>query len=100
MKRGELSQLLRDKFLVGANGGHLSSDGFYVLTQGNPMLMRLIPIGVKPSSKCMNLFAKGLSRAGGDLKVACTRCGNRSILISLLIRVARSPKLFLGQQDG
>ena len=85
MKREELSQLLRDKVLAGANGGHLNSDGVHVLTRGNPVLLRLVLIGVKPCGKRMNLICKGLSLTGGDLKVACTRCGSRSILIGLLI---------------
>ena len=85
MKKEELSQLLRDKVLAGANGGHLSSDGVHVLTQGNPVLLRFFPIGVKPGGKRMNLVAEGLSQTGWDLRVAYTRCDNRSILISLLI---------------
>ena len=101
MKIEELSQLLRDKVLASANGGHLSSDGVHVLTQGNPVLLRLVPIGIKPGGKCMNLVAEGLSQTGGDLrvvvlKVAFTRCCNRSILIGLLIRVAQAPELCLG----
>ena len=104
MKREEPSQLLRDKVLDGANGGHLNSDGVHVLTQGNPVLLTLIPIGIKPGGKRMNLVAKGLSRTGGDLirvailRVACTRCGSRSILIGLLIRVARALELRLVQR--
>ena len=95
MKREELSQLPRDKVLAGTNGGHLSSDGVYILTQGNPMLLRLILTGVKPCGKRMNLICEGLSQTGGDLRVivltvailrvACTRRGSRSILIDLLI---------------
>ena len=90
MKREELSQLLRDKVLDGANGGHLSSDGIHILTRGNPMLQRLVPIGVKPCGERMNLVGKGLSQIGGDLrvvvfKVACTGCGCYSILVGLLI---------------
>ena len=89
MKREELSQLLRDKVMAGANDGHLSSNGVHILTQGNSMLLRLLPIGVKPCGKRMNLICEGLSRTGGDLRVtvlgvACTGCGSRSILIGLL----------------
>ena len=61
MKREEQSQLLRDKVLASANGGHLSSDGVHVLTRGNSVLLRLIPIGVKPGGNRMNLVAEGLS---------------------------------------
>ena len=69
MQREELSQLLHDKVLAGANGGHLSSDGVHIMTQGNTMLLRLIPICVKPCGERMNLVCKGLSRTGGDLRV-------------------------------
>ena len=55
MKREELSQLLSDKVLAGVNGGHLSSDGVHVLAQGNPVLLRLIPIGVEAGGQCMDL---------------------------------------------
>ena len=85
MKREELSQLLHDKVLTGANGGHLSSDGVHILTQGNTVLLRLILICVKPCGECMNLACEGLSRTGGDLRVACIGCGYQSILIGLLI---------------
>ena len=90
MKREELSQLLRDKVLAGANGGHLNSDGVHILTQGSTVLLRLIPICVKPCGERMNLVYEGLSRTGGDLSIAvlrvtCTGCGCRSILIGLLI---------------
>ena len=90
MKREELSQLLCDKVLAGANGGHLISDGVHILTQGNPMLLRLVPIGVKPCVEHMNLICEGLNRTGGDLRVvllrvSCIGCGSRSILIGLLI---------------
>ena len=49
---------LRDQVLAGANGGHLRSNGVHVLTQGNPMFLRLVPIGVKPGGKRMNLVAE------------------------------------------
>ena len=55
MKREELSQLLRDMVLAGANGGHLNSDGIHILTQGNTVLLRLNPICVKPCGERMNL---------------------------------------------
>ena len=82
MKTEELSQLLRDKVLAGANGGHLSSDGIHILTQGNTVLLRLILICVKPCGERMNLVYEGLSRTRGDLRVAvlrvaCTGCGCR-----------------------
>ena len=57
MKKEELSQLLRDQVLAGTNGGHLRSDGVHVLTQGKPVLLRFIQIGVKPGGKRMNLVA-------------------------------------------
>ena len=90
MKREELSQLLRDMVLASANGGHLSSDGVHILTQGNMVLLRLILICVKSCGERMNLVYQGLSRTGGDLKViilgvARTRCGYCNILVSLLI---------------
>ena len=69
MKREELGQLLCDQVLAGVNGGHLHSDGVHVLTQGNPVLLRLVPIGVKPCGKRMNLICEGLSRTRGDLRV-------------------------------
>ena len=89
MKKEELSQLLSDKVLAGANSGHLRSNGVHILTHGNPVFLRLIPIGVKPGGKRMNLVAEGC-RTGGDLRVAafrvtCTRCGSLSILLGLLI---------------
>ena len=55
VKREELSQLLRDKVLAGTNGGHLSSNDVHILTQGNAVLLRLIPICIKPCGECMNL---------------------------------------------
>ena len=61
MKREELGQLLRDMVLVGANGGHLSFDGIHILTHGNMVLLRLIPICVKLCGKRMNLVFQGLS---------------------------------------
>ena len=63
-----MGQLLRYQVLAGANGGHLCSDGVHVLTQGNPILLRLVPIGVKPCGKRMNMIYEGLSRTGGDLR--------------------------------
>ena len=82
MKREELSQQLHDKVLVGTNGGHLSSDGVHILTQGNMVLLRLIQICVKLCGEFMNLVYEGLSRTGGDLRVAvlrvtCTGCSCR-----------------------
>ena len=55
MKREELSQLLCDSVLVGANDGHLGLECVHILTQGNMVLLRLIPICVKPRGECMNL---------------------------------------------
>ena len=55
MKREELSQLKHDLVLAGVNDGHLSPDGVHVLTQGNTVLLRLIPICVKLCGECMNL---------------------------------------------
>ena len=90
MNREELSQFLRDKVLAGTNGGHRSSDGVHILTQGNTVLLRLILICVKPCGERMNLVCEGLSKTGGDLRVAvlgvsCIGCGRWSILIDLLI---------------
>ena len=73
MKGEELSQLLHDKVLAGMNGGHLSFDGVHILTQGNTVLLSLIPIYVKPCGERMNLVCEELSRAGGDLRVAVLR---------------------------
>ena len=80
MKREELSHLARDLLMAGMNGSHLGSDRVHLLTQSNMMLLRLIPIYVKPCSECMNLICMGLSQTKGDLKVtvlgdARTRCG-------------------------
>ena len=55
MKGKELSQLLCDKVLAGANGGHLISYGVHILTQGNTVLLRLTPICVKTCGEGMNL---------------------------------------------
>ena len=90
MKREELSQLLRDMVLVGENDGHLGLDGIHVLTQGNTVLLRLILICIKPCGECMNIVYQGLSRTGGDLRVAVlgvarTRCGCCNIIVGLLI---------------
>ena len=85
MKREELSQLLYDMVLVGANDGHISLDGVHVLTQGNTILLRLIPICVKSRGERMNLVCQGLSRTGGDLRVTLTRCGYCSIIVGFLI---------------
>ena len=90
MKREEMSQLLHDKVLAGANGGHLSSDVIHILTQGNLMLLRLVPVGVKPCGELMNLVDEGLSRTEGDLRVTVLRAarseyGYCSILVDLLI---------------
>ena len=52
---------LCDQVLASANGGYLRSNGVHVLTQGNPVLLRLVPIGFKPGGKRMNLVAEGLS---------------------------------------
>ena len=60
MKREELSQLLCDKVLAGVNGGYLSSDGIHILTQGNLVIMRLVPISVKSCGKRMNLVGQGI----------------------------------------
>ena len=75
MKLEELSQLPRDLVLDGANGGHLSSDSVHILTQRNTVVLRLILICVKPCGELTNLVYQGLSRTGGDLRVARTRCG-------------------------
>ena len=90
MKREELSQLLRDMVLVGSNGGHLSSDVIHILTQGNMVLLRLIPICVKPCGERMNLVCQGLSRTGREFRVSVlgvtdTRCGSDIIFVGLLI---------------
>ena len=90
MKREELSQLLCDMVLVGVNDGHLDPDGVHVLTQGNTVLLRLIPICIKPRGERMNLVCQGLSRTRGDLRVAVlgvalTRFGCCSIIIGFLI---------------
>ena len=85
VKGEKLSQLLRDMVLAGVNGGHLSFDGIHILTQGNTVFLRLIPICVKSCGESMNLVHQGLSQTGGDLKVARTRCGCCSILVGLLI---------------
>ena len=61
MKREELSQLLHDKVLAGVNGGHLSYDAIHILTQGNTVLLRIIPICVKLRGERMNLIIEGLS---------------------------------------
>ena len=100
MKREELSQLLCDMVLDGANDGHLGPDGVHVLTQGNTVLLRLIPICVKLCGERMNLVCQGLSLTGGDLRVAVLGvarigCGCCSIIIGLLIRIARAPELHL-----
>ena len=55
MKKEEMSQLMRDMVLAGANDGHLNRDGVHVLTQGNMVLLRLIPICIKPCDERMNL---------------------------------------------
>ena len=90
MKREELSQLLRDMVLVGANDGHLGPDGVHVLTQSNTVLLRLILICVKLHGESMNLVCQGLSQTGEDLRVAIlgvarTRCGCYSIIVGLFI---------------
>ena len=54
-----------DKVLAGANGFHLSSNGVHFLTQGNPVLLRLVPISVKPYGKRMNLIGTSGSPALG-----------------------------------
>ena len=98
MKREELGQLLCDQVLAGVNDGHLRSDGIHVLSQGNLVLLRLVPIGVKPCGKRMNLICEGLSRTGGDLRVAVhevarTRCGCWDIIVDLIIRLVWDPEL-------
>ena len=50
--------MLRDKVMAGANGGNLNSDGVHILTQGNPALLRLVPIGVKPCGEHMRDWAE------------------------------------------
>ena len=55
MKIEELSQLVCNMNLDEANDGHLGPDGVHVLTQGNKVLLRLIPICVKPRGERMNL---------------------------------------------
>ena len=65
MQREELSHLLCDKVLAGADGGYLSSDGVHVLTQGNTVLLRLVPIGIKMGGERMNLVCQGLSQTVG-----------------------------------
>ena len=58
-----------DLVLAGSNSSHLSSDGIHVLDQSNPMLLRLVPIGVEAGSECMDLVGQGLGRTRGDLRV-------------------------------
>ena len=53
--------------LAGVDGGHLSPDGIHVLAQGNPVLLRLILIGVEEGGECMDLVGQGLCRTRGDL---------------------------------
>ena len=100
MKREELRQLVCDLVLAGVNDSYLGPDGVQVLTQGSTVLLRLIPICIKPRGKRMNLVCQGLSRTGGDLRVTCTRGGCDSIIVGLLILIARALELLLGQWYG
>ena len=64
-----MSELLSNLVLAGVDGGHLSLDGIHVLDQGNPVLLRLVPIGFEAGGECMDLIGQGLGRTRGDLKV-------------------------------
>ena len=84
------------------DGGHISLDGVHVLAQGNPGLLRPIPIGVEAGGKCMDLVDQGLGRARGDLWVivhwvARAGCGRWDIIIGLIIGLIRAPELHPGQ---
>ena len=73
-------------------------DGIHVLTQGNLVLPRLVPIGVEASNECMDLVGQGLGRTRGDLRVAVhwvarTRCGFRDIIVGLGIGLVKAPEL-------
>ena len=86
--------------LVGADDGHLGLDRMHVLAQGNPMLLRLVPIGVKAGSECMDLVSQGLGQTRGDLRVAVhwvarARCGYRDIIVGLVIGLVKAPELHL-----
>ena len=104
MQREELSQLLCEKVLAGADGGHLSSDGVHVLTQGNTFLLRLVPIGIKMGGERMNMVFQGLSRTVRDLSVtihgvACTGYGCWDITLGLII-LSGLPNFALGSGIG
>ena len=97
-EREELGKLLSDQVLASVNGGHLSSDGVHGLTQGNSVLLRLVPIGLNLCGKRMTLICEGLSRTRGDLKVsvlrvACNGCGCWDIIVSLITRLVLAPEL-------
>ena len=47
--------MLGDLILDGSASSHLNPNGVHVLAQGNPMLLRLVPIGVEAGSECMDL---------------------------------------------
>ena len=92
--------MLCDKVLAGLDGGHLSSDGVHVLTQGNTVLLRLIPIGIKTGGERMNLVCQGLSLTVGGLSVTVHEvvrigCGYWDIIVDLIIRLVRAPELCL-----
>ena len=69
MELQELSELLGDLVLAGSDSSHLSLDGVHVLAKGCPVLLRLIPVGVKAGGQCMDLVSQGLGRTRGDLRV-------------------------------
>ena len=57
MELQELSELLGDLVLVGSDSSHLSSDGVHVLAQGNPVLLRLMPVGIEAGGQRMDLVS-------------------------------------------
>ena len=96
---------MHDFVLDGANGGHLCFDSVHFLTQGNTVLLRLIPICVKPCGEHMNLVSQGLSRTRGDLRVvvlwvAHTGCGCGSILVVSSSESPGLPNFALGSGMG
>ena len=76
--------------MASADGGHLNPDGIHVLAQGNPVLLRLVPIGIEAGCECIDLVGQGLGRTRGYLKVvvhwvARAGCGRWDIIVGLII---------------
>ena len=64
MEGKQLGELLLDDLLVVEDCAHVGPECIYILAQGDPMLLGLIPESIEPGSEVLNLVLDGRRRTG------------------------------------